>query len=75
MPGRLAALAGAFWRRSFARRVTVVNAMVLMQVAWTFVIFGTEGALYHLVPAAFGLVACNAILALAWWAWRRRQAA
>jgi hypothetical protein len=74
VPGTLAALALAFWRRSFSWGVAVVNAMVLMKVAWTFVIFSTEGALHHLVPAAFGLVACNAVLAAAWWAWRRRGA-
>lgn len=71
VPASLAALAVAFWRRSFAWGVAVLNAMVLTKIAWTFVIFPTEGALHHLVPAAAGLLGCNLALAIAW-RWRAR---
>ncbi|WP_198374920.1 hypothetical protein [Neoroseomonas rubea] len=70
VPGTLAALAIAFWRRSFAWGVAVVNAMVLAKIAWTFVVFTGEGALHHLTPAAFGLLACNLVLLVAWRRWR-----
>jgi hypothetical protein len=72
VPASLAALAMAFWRRSFAWGVAVLNGMVLAKIAWTFVIFPTEGALHHLVPAGAGLLGCNLALALAL-AWRWRQ--
>lgn len=70
VPGTLAALAIAFWRRSFAWGIAVVNAMVLAKIAWTFAIFTAEGALHHLAPAAFGLAACNLALIIAWRRWR-----
>jgi hypothetical protein len=70
VPGTLAALAAAFWRRSFAWGIAVVNAMVMAKVGWTFAVFSRDGALYHLAPAAFGLLACNLALLLAW-RWRR----
>ncbi len=44
--------------------------MVLAKVAWTFAVFSAEGALHHLAPAAFGLLACNLALVLAWRRWR-----
>ncbi|MGA7116811.1 MAG: hypothetical protein WBY12_06425 [Hyphomicrobium sp.] len=71
VPGTLVALALAFWKRSFAWGLVVVNTMVLAKVAWTFVFFSRDGALYHLIPAALGLVICNAVLGAAWW-WSRR---
>ncbi len=66
-PATLAALAAAFWRRSFVWGIAVVNLMVVAKVAWTFVFFSPESALYHLLPAALGAVICNAVLAAAWW--------
>jgi hypothetical protein len=72
VPASFAALAIAFWRRSFLWGVAVVNMMVLAKVAWSVVVFSAEGALYHLVPAATGLFACNAAL-VAGWCWARRR--
>jgi hypothetical protein len=66
VPLTLLALALAFWRRSFLWGVAVVNAMALSKIAWTFAFFSREGALYHLVPAALGLAACNLFLLSAW---------
>lgn len=74
VPATLIALAAAFWRRSFVWGVAVVNVIALAKVAWSFVFFTTEGALYHLVPATTGLLACNAVLGAAWWVVRRRSA-
>jgi hypothetical protein len=75
VPLSFAALALAFWRRSILWGLVVLNAMPVAKVAWTFVVFPREGALYHLVPAALGLVACNLVLGgAAWWARRRRAA-
>jgi hypothetical protein len=74
IPATFVALAAALWRRSFAWGLAVVNFIVVAKVAWSFVFFTTEGALYHLVPAATGLLACNAALGGAWWLLRRRSA-
>lgn len=67
IPATFTALALAFWHRSFLWGVVVVNVIVLTKVAWSFVVFSIEGAFYHLVPAALGLVICNGILGAAWW--------
>jgi hypothetical protein len=53
----------------------VVNAIVLIKIAWSFVFFTPAGALDHLVPAALGLGVCNAVLVAAWfWLTRSRAA-
>lgn len=66
VPGMLAALALAFWRRSLVWGAVVVNAIAIVKVFWTGVVFEAEGFLEHLAPAVAGLVVCNAALA-AWY--------
>ncbi len=65
VPLAFAGLALAFWRRSLAWGLVVVNAMVLIKIAWTFVFSPPEGALAHLVPAAVGLAIVDAVLLFA----------
>ncbi|MBX3624826.1 MAG: hypothetical protein KF892_07430 [Rhizobacter sp.] len=65
VPGMLAALALAFWRRSLVWGAVVVNAIAIAKVSWTGVVFEAEGFLEHLAPAVAGLVVCNVAL-LAW---------
>jgi hypothetical protein len=71
VPATFLALALAFWNRSFAWGLAVVNAIVLLKVGWSFVFFTVEGALYHLVPAALGLAICNVVLIVAWRWWAK----
>jgi hypothetical protein len=62
IPLTFAALGLAFWRRSFAWGLAVVNAAILFKIAWTF-LFSTEaGAMSHLPAAVLGLVVCDALL-------------
>jgi hypothetical protein len=62
VPLGFAALALAFWRRSLAWGLAVINAMVLFKVGWTF-LFSTEaGAMSHLPAAVLGLVVCDALI-------------
>jgi hypothetical protein len=62
VPGGFAALALAFWKRSLAWGLAVINAMVLLKIAWTF-LFSTEaGAMSHLPAALLGLVVCDALI-------------
>lgn len=75
VPISFAALALAFWRRSLGWGLLVLNAMPITKIAWTFVVFPREGAVYHLLPAAIGLVACNLAVGAGAWRLRRRQAA
>jgi hypothetical protein len=72
VPATLLALALAFWRRSFASGIAVVNIIASAKIAWTFVFFSMESAWHHLVPAAAGLVICNTTLIGAWW-WLHRN--
>jgi hypothetical protein len=46
--------------------LAVINSMVGIKIAWTFVIFTRDAALAHLAAALGGLAACDAIL-LGWW--------
>ncbi|WP_198373288.1 hypothetical protein [Roseomonas rosulenta] len=71
VPLGLTALALAFWRRSLAWGLVVLNALPLAKIAWSFVVFSRQGALHHLVPAVLGLLACNSAVAGALW-WRAR---
>ncbi|MGY4827297.1 hypothetical protein ACVNIS_01815 [Sphaerotilaceae bacterium SBD11-9] len=73
VPGMLAALALAFWRRSLVWGAVVVNAIALAKVSWTGAVFEQEGFLEHLAPAIAGLVVCNAVLAV-WYVRLRRKA-
>ncbi len=62
VPLGFAALALAFWRRSLAWGLAVINAMVLFKIGWTF-LFSTEaGAMSHLPAAVLGLVVCDALI-------------
>jgi hypothetical protein len=62
VPALFAALGLAFWRRSLAWGLVVINAAILIKIGWTFV-FGTEaGALSHLPAAVLGLVVCNVLV-------------
>ena len=62
VPLGFAALALAFWRRSLAWGLALVNAMVLFKIGWTF-LFSTEtGAMSHLPAAVLGLVLCDALI-------------
>jgi hypothetical protein len=62
VPLGFAALALAFWRRSLAWGLAVINAMVLFKIGWTF-LFSTEaGAMSHLPAAVLGLVLCDALI-------------
>lgn len=62
VPLGFAALALAFWRRSLAWGLAVINAMVLFKVGWTF-LFSTEaGAMSHLPAALLGLTVCDALI-------------
>lgn len=65
IPATFVALALAFWHRSFWWGLAVVNAIVLIKIVWSFVVFTVDGAIYHLVPAALGLIICNAALIVA----------
>lgn len=71
IPATFTVLAFAFWNRSFGWGLLVVNVIALTKIAWTFVFFTVEGALYHLVPAASGLAICNAVLIIACRLWVR----
>jgi hypothetical protein len=73
IPATFTALALAFWHRSFFWGLVVVNVIVLTKVAWSFKFFSIEGALYHLVPAALGLAACNLVIMIAWRAVERAR--
>jgi hypothetical protein len=62
VPLGFAALALAFWRRSLAWGLVVINAMVLFKIGWTF-LFSTEaGAMSHLPAAVLGLAVCDALI-------------
>ena len=62
IPVGFAALALAFWKRSLAWGLAVINAMVLFKIGWTF-LFSTEaGALSHLPAALLGLALCDALI-------------
>ena len=62
VPASFVALGLAFWRRSLAYGLVVINAAILVKIIWTFV-FGTEaGAMSHLSAALLGLAVCDALI-------------
>jgi hypothetical protein len=62
VPLGFATLALAFWKRSLAWGLAVINAMVLFKIGWTF-LFSTEaGAMSHLPAAVLGLVLCDVLI-------------
>lgn len=62
VPLTFTGLALAFWRRSLLWGLAVINAMVLIKIAWTFVFTPGQGAVLHLAPALLGLAVVNAVL-------------
>ena len=62
IPLTFAALGLAFWRRSLAWGLAVVNAAILFKIAWTFLFSTQAGALSHLPAAVLGLVVCDALI-------------
>ena len=62
VPVSFAALAMAFWRRSLLWGLAVINAMVLVKIAWSFY-FGDESGGLALLPSALaGLAICDAVI-------------
>jgi len=62
VPVTFTALALAFWKRSFAWGLAVINGMVLIKIGWTFVFATEAGALAHLTPAVLGLAVVDAVI-------------
>jgi hypothetical protein len=62
VPATFAGLAIALWRRSLTWGLGVINAMVLIKVAWTFVFTPGQGAVLHLIPALGGLAVVDAVI-------------
>ncbi len=65
----------AFWKRSLWYGLAVINAMLLIKIAWTFAVADTGGALAHLVPALGGLIVVDVVMVLAIHWYARRPAA
>ncbi len=62
VPISFAALAVAFWKRSLVWGLVVINAMVLVKIAWSFY-FGDESGGLTLLPSALvGLAVCDAAI-------------
>jgi hypothetical protein len=56
-------VAAALWRRSIGWALVVINAAVLLKIAWTYFFDGEgSGADAHLPTALVGLVVVNAVL-------------
>ena len=62
VPISFAALAVAFWRRSLVWGLAVINAMVLVKVAWSFYFGDESGGLTLLPSAVVGLAVCDAVI-------------
>ena len=62
VPGGFAALAIAFWKRSLVWGLEVINVVVLLKVAWTFLFSTQAGAMSHLPAALLGLAVCDALI-------------
>ncbi len=67
VPASLAALALAFWRRSWPWGILVVNVIAISKIGWTAAAFETSGFLAHLAPAVAGLFVCNVVLGVLYW--------
>jgi hypothetical protein len=65
IPATFTALALAFWRRSWAWGLAVINGAVLFKIGWSYVVSGTAGANAHLVPALAGLLLVDGLLLVA----------
>jgi hypothetical protein len=76
VPLTFAGLVAALWRRSVGWGLVVINAAILFKIAWTFWFADLGAALAHLVPAAGGLAAVDAVvLGSARWIAHRRGTA
>jgi hypothetical protein len=62
VPLSFAALALAFWKRSIVYGLVVINAMVLIKLAWSFYFGGQSGGLTLLPSAIVGLAVCDAVV-------------
>ncbi len=64
------ALAAAFWQRSLALGLAVINAMMLGKILWSFAYGERADAMMLLWPALLGMLLCNAAVIAVW---RRHQ--
>lgn len=62
VPGSLAALALAFWKRSVVYGLALINAIVLVKLAWSFYFGDTSGGLTLLPSQLLGLAVLNAVV-------------
>ena len=59
VPGSLAALAVVFWKRSIVYGLVLINAIVLVKLAWSFYFGDTSGGLTLLPSQLVGLAVLN----------------
>ncbi len=62
VPLSLTTLGLAFWKRSLACGLVVLNAIAWSKVAWSFSYGGASGGLAVLTPALMGLVVSNVVI-------------
>jgi hypothetical protein len=62
VPISFAALALAFWKRSIVYGLVLINAVVLVKVAWSFYFGDESGGLTLLPSAVVGLAVCDAVI-------------
>ena len=62
VPGSLAALALAFWKRSVVYGLVLINAIVLVKLAWSFYFGDVSGGLTLLPSQLLGLAVLNAVV-------------
>ena len=62
VPGSLAALALAFWKRTVVYGLALINAIVLVKLAWSFYFGDTSGGLTLLPSQLVGLAILNAVV-------------
>jgi len=71
VPAWFTALALAFWGRSWAAGVFVINAGVALKVLWSFY-FAGDSAWSIVAPVALGVAVCNGVLWYAYTKYGRR---
>ena len=62
VPGSLAALALVFWKRSVVYGLVLINAIVLVKLAWSFYFGDASGGLTLLPSQLLGLAVLNAVV-------------
>jgi hypothetical protein len=62
VPGSLAALAVVFWKRSIVYGLVLINAIVLVKLAWSFYFGDASGGLTLLPSQLLGLAVLNAVV-------------